>query len=79
MKILVENFSLFSELTKKSQEHIDFDGIFVSELFELQKKKYQFPYEQEDIQVAINDVISSWDTQLCNGDKVVFLSPFSGG
>ena len=72
MKILVENFSLFSELTKKSQEHIDFDGTFVSELFELQRKKYQFPYEQEDIQVAVNDVISPWNTQLHDEDKVVF-------
>ena len=79
MKILVVNFSLFGELTKKNQEYIDFDGICVSELFQLQKKKYQFPYKKEDIQVAVNDVILPWNTQLHDGDKVVFLSPFSGG
>lgn len=36
-------------------------------------------HPRSSLRVAVNDRITSWDAPLGDGDRVVFLSPSSGG
>ena len=79
MKVLLINFSYFAETLGFSEKIIETKAKTAAELYEEQKKIYQFFYNKEDCQIAINDCLVSWDTSLKQGDKITFLSPFSGG
>jgi len=41
--------------------------------------RHGFPARTEALAVAVNDRIAVWDTELSDGDTVVFLTPFGGG
>lgn len=41
--------------------------------------RHDFATERRHLRVAVNDAFSTWDAQLADGDRVVFIPPVSGG
>ena len=78
-QINVNYFALFRDLTNKGSETISTDAKNASELYAELKMKYDFPLSQCKLKVAINDEFTSFDHELVNNDKVVFITPVAGG
>ena len=42
-------------------------------------RRHGFPPRHEGMTVAVNDEMAGWDSDLYDGDTIVFLTPFGGG
>lgn len=79
IKIEVSYFALLKEQAQKNQEVIEFAGGTPRELWGKLAEAYGFTLTLEDIKVAINDEFVSWDTEIIENDRVVFIPPVAGG
>lgn len=78
-QINVNYFALFRDLANKSSETLSTEAKTASDLYEELKKKYDFPLTQCKLKVAVNDEFTTFDHELKNSDKVVFIPPVAGG
>lgn len=78
-KINMNYFAFFRDLAGKSQESINTESATAKELYNELKLKYDFNLCLSNLKVAINDEFKSFDTNLNDGDKVVFIPPVAGG
>jgi len=72
-------FSILREESNQTKETVQTESGTPSKLYEELSEKYTFSLPENRLRVAINDVIQEWDTQLNDGDTVVFIPPVSGG
>lgn len=79
MTITIKYFAALAECADKTGESYEIQNTFVYALYKELQKKYKFPYELEDIRIAINHAYINEDTLLKNGDEVVFITPVAGG
>ena len=79
IKITLINYAYFLEVLGKESLVIVTEAKTAGQLFTSLDKEHNFSYDLEICKVAINDELCSWETCLQENDKVVFLSPFSGG
>lgn len=49
------------------------------ELYSEVKTHYNIDISEELLRVSVNDIFTSWQTELKTGDSVVFITPVSGG
>ena len=93
MSVNVLYFAELKEITEKESEQVTLNDLTLSELIEVLLEKYH-PLKdiiweknvdnlKDIISVAINDSIvkvkDKLSIKLCDGDKVAFLLPMSGG
>ena len=83
MKINVCYYSYLREKTGKQTEVLDLNVIKVSanvsDLYDYLDEKYGFSFSKKHLRVAINDRYAAFEEKLCEGDKLVFITPLSGG
>ena len=77
--VSVQYFAVLKDLTGISEEVIKTSSLIASDLFKEICSRYHFTMPINQLRVAINDDFCEWDTQLKEGDKVVFIPPVSGG
>lgn len=61
------------------EETVQTNAHTAHELYQELKKQHNFRLSIESLKVSINDTMTSWQTELKNGDQVVFIPPVSGG
>ena len=77
MKLHIKYFGLLTEVTKCTEEIIDFSGNTIQELLQVLITKYP-ELENKDLQIAQNNEIVSKETLISN-TEIALLPPFSGG
>lgn len=79
MKVRMRYFTYLRDLAKVSQEVIECEGATAEELYELLRRKYDFPMSPAHLRVAINGAFSQMSARLGENDEVAFIPPVSGG
>ncbi|MEM0966273.1 MAG: MoaD/ThiS family protein [Verrucomicrobiota bacterium] len=79
MRVTVLYFAQLADLAEKQSEELTIGYSSPEQLFKELKETYGFANEFRQIQVAINDRLSSHDISLKEGDRIAFLPPMSGG
>ncbi len=79
MKMTVHYFAQLKDRFKRESDIVDFEGaVSVSDLL-----AKIFPDQVEKmssfLRVAINEEYVSWESQIHDGDEVVFIPPVAGG
>ncbi len=77
MHITVKYFGQIAEVTKQSEESIEFSGSLISELLDLLYSKYS-GLKTKDFQIAQNQELVSIETKI-TGQEIALLPPFAGG
>lgn len=77
-KIDIEYFAILRDHVGRSRESVETDAGTAAELFDELSRRYNFP-DVGNMKVAINDEFGEWDSQLAEGDSVVFIPPVAGG
>ena len=79
MQIHIIYFAQLSDLAGKTEESLTIDHASPAKLYAKLKETYQFPHAFTQLQVAINHQLSAHETNLQDGDSIVFLPPMTGG
>jgi molybdopterin converting factor subunit 1 len=76
--ITIEYFAILRDRAGCDQESLETAAATPGQLFAELEARYEFP-TLETVKVAINDEFSDWNSQLSDGDTVVFIPPVAGG
>jgi len=79
MKNTARYFALFREQTGCGSETVDWTGGTAAELFQLMAEKHPSLRTEAAALVAVNDEMAAWQTELAEGDEVLFFPPVAGG
>jgi len=79
LNIKARYFALFREQTGCESEAVDWRGGSAAELFQAMAEKHSGLKTEAAALVAINDEMVGWETQLQDGDEVLFFPPVAGG
>lgn len=79
MRIHVTYYASLRERRGTDSETLEVDSASLRELYRGLASTYRFSYGEEHIRPAVNDAFVPWDRVLRDGDRVVFVSPVSGG
>ena len=77
--IHVTYFAALRDATGCAEETFVTEVLTAKALFHELAAKYQWPFSEADIQVAINDRYRPIDSVLAKGDRIVFIPPVAGG
>jgi molybdopterin converting factor small subunit len=72
-------YAILREERGIDQETIVTDVKTVLDLYDDLLARHNFSLTSDSVKVSINDTFSSWDTELKDGDSIVFIPPVSGG
>jgi molybdopterin synthase sulfur carrier subunit len=72
-------FAAFHEAAGRREETWVSGAGTAADLYDEVAARYRFRFDRSVLQVARNDELVSWDTELKDGDSVAFLAPFAGG
>ena len=75
----LQYFSLIGDLTGKSEEQLSSESSTPKEVYNELQEIYSFEQCPSKFRVAVNDEFAEWDTQLQDGDSIVFIPPVAGG
>ena len=76
--IRIEYFAILREHVGRHSEDLETRSRTVADLFDELDQRYQFP-KLPQLKVAINDEFGDWNSELADGDSVVFIPPVAGG
>ena len=79
MTIKILYFAILQDQRGLSDETLEVETQTVRQLYETLKEKYTFSLDADALRVSVNQSFASWDTELRDGDEVVFIPPVSGG
>jgi molybdopterin converting factor subunit 1 len=79
MQLQINYFAWLRERTGCEAETVDTKASTPAQLWTELDARHGFDTERRHLRVAVNDAFSSWDVQLTDGDRVVFIPPVSGG
>ena len=79
MKNTARYFALFREQTGCGSEAVEWEGGTAAELFQLMAEKHSSLRTEAAALVAVNDEMVGWQTDLADGDEVLFFPPVAGG
>ncbi|GJM11455.1 MAG: molybdopterin synthase sulfur carrier subunit [Lysobacteraceae bacterium] len=79
MKVRVEYFAQFGQLSGCDNELVETDASTVSALYHQLRRRHGLPEPGPAIRAAVNDEFADWERPLCVGDVIAFLPPVSGG
>ena len=78
-RITILYFAGFREKIGVSQETITTRCRTSGDLYREIAEIHDLPYIPETVRVAVNAELRDWQSQVRDGDTVVFLAPFGGG
>ena len=76
--IRIEYFAILRERAGISDEDVQTGANTPAQLYSELESRHDFP-ARETLKVAVNDEFGSWDMQLNDGDRLVFIPPVAGG
>lgn len=79
MKVRVQWFGPYRELLGLEREEVEFPGQSVREVYDFLAAGRLQGIPELPVRVAVNDELSGWESELSEGDLVVFLLPMGGG
>ncbi len=79
IKLKIEYYAIFRDLTGKSDEIIETTANSPEDVYKELSQKYAWDLQKSNFRIAVNEEFSNWDHQLKNDDTVVFIAPVSGG
>lgn len=72
-------FALLQDQRGLAEEEVSSEAQTVAQLYAELKEQHGFSLGQETLRVSVNEQFADWDTELNDGDEVVFIPPVSGG
>ena len=72
-------FAAFRDQAGKETEDLRTGATTVSELYAEISAVHGFADSMARCKVAVNEEFASWDTQLADGDTILFFPPVAGG
>lgn len=79
VKVNVRYFALLREESGLSSETIDTQAKDTGSLYLELKERFQFSLGKNQLKVAINDSFVDWQTNLKDGNEIIFVPPVAGG
>jgi molybdopterin converting factor subunit 1 len=79
MNITVRYFAAFRETTGRETEALDTSATSPADLFSECANRHAGLQSYSSSMVAINDEMADWNSQLSEGDEVLFFPPVAGG
>lgn len=79
MKLTIKYFAALRENAGKSEEERETSAATAEELHTELNNLYNFTVKKKHLCVAINEEYCDFNTQLNEGDTVVFIPPVAGG
>jgi len=77
--IHIQYFALLREQRGQDEETVSTQSPTAAEFYEELREKHNFQLSLDSLKVSINDEFSPWQTELKDGDRVVFIPPVAGG
>jgi molybdopterin converting factor small subunit len=78
-QVHVQYFALLREQSGLTSEVCETGARTPRELFSELSRRHSFSLPVERLAVAVNNEFSRWDSDLAEGDMVVFIPPVAGG
>ena len=78
-RITLLYFALLQDQTGLDEETVTTTAPTARELYGERQAVHPLSLGIDVLRVAINDELVAWDAVLCDGDRVAFLAPVSGG
>lgn len=78
-KLQVSYFAWLRERAGCDGEAVSTTATTPAQLWTELDARHDFATERRHLRVAVNDAFSTWDAELADGDRVVFIPPVSGG
>ena len=75
----VHYFALYRAATGVTEESVETSARTPRDLFGEMVGKHPALAHYQSCQVAVNDQLSGWETELADGDKILFFPQVSGG
>jgi molybdopterin converting factor subunit 1 len=75
----VQYYAALREQRGESSETLATAAATAEELYAELQTRHQFSLELTQLKVAVNAAFAPWDTQIKDGDTVVFVPPVAGG
>ena len=79
MGITVRYFAAFREAVGLAEEHVDTTAMTPANLFSECAARHPALQGYTASLVAINDEMAGWESELADGDEVLFFPPVAGG
>ena len=77
--IHIQYVAMLKDQAGKSEETLKTKSATLDHLYTELAEKHQFPWPASAMRPGINDNIAHWNSELQDGDRVIFLPPPSGG
>lgn len=77
--VCVRYFSVLREQRGLADERVTTSTSTASELYEELRGRHGFTLPADRMRVAINDEFESWESEIRDGDALVFIPPVAGG
>ncbi len=79
MTYRLEYFALLKEQRGLGSETVATEARTPAQLYSFLKAEHGFRLEQDSLKVAVNEEFADWETELRDGDLIVFIPPVAGG
>lgn len=79
MKIYVQYFAILREQRGLSDESLETTAKTAAELYQQLLNAHRFTLDAQLVRVAVNNNFSDWNTELKDGDTIIFIPPVAGG
>ena len=76
--IQIEYFAILRERAGIADEKLETDAETPEQVYAVLAERYEFP-DRATLKVAVNDEFGGWESQLNDGDRLVFIPPVAGG
>ena len=72
-------YAAFHEAVGLREEDWHSGAATAAELYEELAARHRFRFDRSTLRVALNDCVVPWESEIRDGDTVVFLAPYAGG
>ena len=77
--VTLDYYAVLREVRKKERETVSTAARTMLDLYEELRALHAFPLPFDAMRVAVNDEFTTWEQEIQEGDRVVFIAPVAGG
>ena len=79
LTVTVLYFASLAEQAGIDEEILTTSHYYLNDIYSYLLDKYDFNLKKDELAVAVNHQIASWQTKVSNGDIIAFIPPVAGG